>query len=87
MIPFDGFKLFKKANANNGGFDNLKCFPFWLEAAGFAETAVGSPNVIGDLVRFSLPAVPPSTDGFILCPTKGGVLTGLGGFYIGALIP
>lgn len=82
---FDGFKLFSKANAANGGFDNMKCFPLWLEIAGFAEAAVDNPTVISDLVRFSLPANPLPTDGFILCPTKGGVLTGFGGFYIGSL--
>ncbi len=82
---FDGFKLFSKINATNGGFDNMKCFPLWLEIAGFAEVAVDSPTVLADVVRFSLPAGPLSTDGYILCPTKGGVLTGLGGFYIGSL--
>lgn len=84
---FDGFKLFSKANAANGGFDNMKCFPLWLEIAGFAEAAVDNPTVtLLDMVQFSLPANPLPTDGFILCPTKSGVLTGLGGFYVGSLL-
>lgn len=82
---FDGFKLFSKANAANGGFDNLKCYPLWLETAGFTEVTVNSPTVIADVVRFSLPASPLNTDGFILCPTFGDLLTGLGGIYLGPL--
>lgn len=82
---FDGFKLYSKANAANGGFDHIRCNPLWLETAGFIETPMGSPTVVTDLVRFSLPVSPLNTDGFILCPTKGGVLTGHGGFYIGSL--
>ena len=82
---FDGFKLFSKANAANGGFDTIKCHPLWLETAGFVDAPVGSPTVLADIVRFSLPANAANTDGFILCPTKGGVLTGLGGFYLGSL--
>lgn len=84
---FDGVKLFKKANATNGGFDNLKCFPFWLESAGFTETTLVDPDITLDIVRFSLAQNPLPTDGFILCPTTAGALTGLGGFYVGALAP
>lgn len=85
---FDGAKIFKKSNAVNGGYDYVRCDPLWLGANGFGEDTGPSVNYLSSFeqVVFSfLGGMPNPADGFIICPTKAGNLTGFGGFYVGLL--
>jgi|GEM_PF-5211875 len=87
---FDGVKLYTKPYAASGGYDNLRCTDIGLSLIGFTEYAFGdSPPYIDTLNGFVTLAVPyvagDVNNGYILCPTKGGGLTGYGGLYVGSL--
>lgn len=92
---FDGVKLFiKPSTANGGGYDHIICTAEWLSLNGFTEfTGFSSPPaVVGTDVLFSINTTtlsvltaPSVSSGFILCPTKLGVMTGYGGLYAGGL--
>lgn len=83
---FDGVQLYFKPSASNGGYDEVRCEPVWLAIKGFTQftSFTTAPAVTANTVTFSMNA-PTVTDGFILCPTTGGVMQGLGGFYVGSL--
>lgn len=90
---FDGVRLYEKVGATNGGFDNIKCNPVWLAVAGFSEvtTTVGAlpmalaPVITAGSATISFQTPPPTANGYILCPTSGGFLKELGGFYVGTI--
>lgn len=83
---FDGVQLYVKPSAASGGYDEVRCDSAWLAAKGFTQftSFTTAPAVTSNIVTFSMNA-PSVTDGFILCPTTGGVMSGLGGFYVGSL--
>lgn len=85
---FDGVKVFMKTGAINGGFGSVKCNPVWMAVAGFSEAsnfAPAFPDIVGDVVKVAFSPDPVSSDGYIICPTKGGIMTGKGGLYVGVL--
>jgi hypothetical protein len=89
---FNGAELYVKSGAVNGGYDNIKCNAIWLAINGFQKV---SPSVVAVSVvqasnevelNFASPNPNAATDGYILCPTKFSLLTGLGGLYIGKIL-
>lgn len=88
---FDGVKLFKKPGVGNGGgYDMVKCTPQWMIENGFTELVASDYTTVpyvpsADNVALQLASVPNGTDGYIICPTQGGSLMGLGGFFLSTM--
>lgn len=83
---FDDVKLFTKANAAQGDYDEARCSNEWLTANGFTELASTTSVVTSSDISVTIPTNSVSaTDGAIFCPTKSSQLKDLGAYYVGAL--
>lgn len=87
---FDGVRLFNKANSANSGFDEAKCSAEWMAANGFVEVPASSFTTVpyvpsADNITFQLVSPVNGTDGYIICPTNAGQLTGFGAAYLGSM--
>jgi len=83
---FDDVKLFTKANAAQGDYDEARCSNEWLTANGFTELASTTSVVTSTDISVTIPTNSVSaTDGAIFCPTKSSQLKDLGAFYVGSL--
>ncbi|MEQ1722174.1 MAG: hypothetical protein ABL930_03300 [Pseudobdellovibrio sp.] len=82
---FDGIKVYKKDNAPNGGYDNLRCNPGSLGIEGFVEITGLTVSVATDTASVNLAGNIDSNDGIFICPTKTSALRGFGGIGLGAV--
>lgn len=83
---FDDVKLFTKANAAQGDYDEARCSNEWLTANGFTELASTTATVTSTDISVTIPTNSVSaTDGAIFCPMKSSQLKDLGAYYVGSL--